>query len=62
MIESKYNYYTQDGDKMICLNGISKMVFSVPRHDEPELRCRAEAAGRGRPLYPTGNRSTGTAN
>lgn len=30
MIESKYNYYTQDGDKMICLNGISKMVFSVP--------------------------------
>lgn len=30
MVESKYNYYTQDGDNMICLNGISKMVFSVP--------------------------------
>lgn len=29
MIESKYNYYTQDGDNVICLNGISKMVFSV---------------------------------
>lgn len=31
MIESKYNYYTSDGDKIICLNGISQMTFAVKK-------------------------------
>lgn len=29
MVESKYNYYIQNGNDTICLNGISKAVFSV---------------------------------
>lgn len=38
MKESKYNYFAQEGNQMICLNGISGHVFSVSKEAHHEMK------------------------
>ena len=33
MIESNYNYYALNGNKMLCLNGISKIILSLDNEE-----------------------------